>query len=315
MPEYRMKVAPDTVAYADGESHKFVVEFSISGATMETIDVKVLQESIHLTAPARDIEYVAALALGRAVRPDKAEASYEHGLLRIEVPFKDPMDDAVKVTVKAGSAKTKHKTIAAEVATPTPAGASGKQVGCQGLVNRTNRQAPCATPAQQFEDRNHPREVPRLSMKHRLLIADREVEWRELLQKFLADWGYEVETSTDGLDCVAKLRDAAPEMLVLDLELPWGGGDGVLAWLREESSAPKIPVLLIGPEAAPPDLTEFNEQSIVGYLPKPLGLTYLLKSIRSTFARTEPVEKTIEHRSHSSLFRALNSSDHKGYCR
>ena len=32
MPEYRMKVAPDTVAYADGENHKLVVEFAIPGA-------------------------------------------------------------------------------------------------------------------------------------------------------------------------------------------------------------------------------------------------------------------------------------------
>ena len=32
-----------------------------------------------------------ALALAWEVKPDKAEAVYEHGLLRIEVPFKDPM--------------------------------------------------------------------------------------------------------------------------------------------------------------------------------------------------------------------------------
>jgi CheY-like chemotaxis protein len=148
-------------------------------------------------------------------------------------------------------------------------------------------------------------------MQHRLLIADREAEWRELFERFLADWGYEVETSTDGLDCLAKLRDATPDLLVLDLELPWGGGDGVLAWLREDGSAPKIPVLLIGPDVAPPDLTEFNEPPIVGYLPKPVGLTRLLKSVRSTFASTEPMEETLEHRSRSSLFRALASSDDK----
>jgi HSP20 family molecular chaperone IbpA len=118
MPEYRMKVAPDTVAYADGESRKLVVEFSIPGAPTETIDVKILQESIHLTAPARDIEYVSALALGWPVKPDKAEASYDHGLLRIEVPFKDPMEDAVKVTIKAGGGAAKPKEIKAAPSAP-----------------------------------------------------------------------------------------------------------------------------------------------------------------------------------------------------
>jgi HSP20 family molecular chaperone IbpA len=107
MPEYRMKVAPDTVAYADSENRKLIVEFAIPGAPEDTVDLKMLEDSVHLTAPARDIEYVASLALGWAVKPDKAEAIYEHGLLRIEVPFKDPMEDAVKVVIKAGGAETK----------------------------------------------------------------------------------------------------------------------------------------------------------------------------------------------------------------
>src|SRR6476619_3865701 len=113
MPEYRMKVAPDTVAYADGESHTLVVEFAIPGAPTATVDVKVLQDSIHLTAPARDIEYVAALALGWPVKPDKAEATYDNGLLRIELPLKDPMEDAVQVAIKAGGTETKTEMIAA----------------------------------------------------------------------------------------------------------------------------------------------------------------------------------------------------------
>ena len=37
MPEYRMKVAPDTVAYADRESPKLVVEFAIPGAPASDI--------------------------------------------------------------------------------------------------------------------------------------------------------------------------------------------------------------------------------------------------------------------------------------
>ncbi len=108
-----MKVAPVTVAYADGELNKLIVEFAIPGAPTETVDVKVLKDSVYLLAPARDIEYVSALALGWPVKPEKAEATYEHGLLRIEVPFKDPMEDAVKVAIKTGKVETKTISIAA----------------------------------------------------------------------------------------------------------------------------------------------------------------------------------------------------------
>jgi HSP20 family molecular chaperone IbpA len=113
MQVVRMKVAPDTVAYADDERHRLIVEFAIPGAPMDTIDVKILEDSVHLLAPARDIDYVSALALGWTVKPDKAEATYENGLLRIEVPFKDPMEDAVKVAIKSGRAETKTPAIEA----------------------------------------------------------------------------------------------------------------------------------------------------------------------------------------------------------
>jgi HSP20 family molecular chaperone IbpA len=113
MSENRMRVAPETVAYADSENRKLVVEFAIPGAPAETVDLKILRDSVHLVAPARDIEYVASLALGWAVKPELAEAKYEHGMLLIEVPFKDPMEDAVKVTIKAGIGETKAELIGA----------------------------------------------------------------------------------------------------------------------------------------------------------------------------------------------------------
>jgi HSP20 family protein len=111
MTNNRMKVAPDSVVYADEENLKLVAEFAIPGAPADTVDVKVLEDSIHLFAPARDIEYVSSLALGWPVKPEKAEAIYELGLLRIEVPFKDPMEDAVKVVIRTGDAKATIKNL------------------------------------------------------------------------------------------------------------------------------------------------------------------------------------------------------------
>ena len=138
MSENRIKLGPETVAYADGEPHKLVVEFAIPGAPTETIDVKILADSIHLTAPARDTEYVSALALAWPVKPDKAEATYEHGLLRIEVPFKDPMEDAVKVVIKTVVAETKSAVITFSMGRSRSVGrgseqAAGRPTGLNGL--------------------------------------------------------------------------------------------------------------------------------------------------------------------------------------
>ena len=126
MSEHLIKLAPETVAYADRVTHKLVVEFAIPGAPTETIDVKILGDSIHMTAPARDVEYVAALALAWEVKPDKAEAVYEHGLLRIEVPFKDPMEDAVTLAIKTAGAESKPAAITAEAASPAAGRGPGK---------------------------------------------------------------------------------------------------------------------------------------------------------------------------------------------
>ena len=93
--------------------------------------MKILKDSIHLTAPARDVEYVAALALAWAVKPDKAEAVYEHGLLRIEVPFKDPMEDAVKVAIKTAGEETNPAKLTTEAAPPAVTCGSKKPLACK----------------------------------------------------------------------------------------------------------------------------------------------------------------------------------------
>ena len=56
-------------------------------------------------------------------------------------------------------------------------------------------------------------------MKQTLLIADGDAELCDLYRRFLAERGYEVGSSSNGLDCLRKLRQVTPAALVLDLEL------------------------------------------------------------------------------------------------
>ena len=70
-----------------------------------------------------------------------------------------------------------------------------------------------------------------------VLFTDADRGSREVYAWLLSSYGFEVETAGDGLKCLANLCRIVPDLLILDLELPWGGGDGVRAVLRE---APRL---------------------------------------------------------------------------
>jgi HSP20 family protein len=100
MAEGRVKVTPEVCSYVDEEHSKLVVEITIPGVEKKDINLRMHEDSFNLIAPRKDIEYVTSLSFCCPVLPDSAEAKYENGLLRVEVPFKDTMEDAVKITVK-----------------------------------------------------------------------------------------------------------------------------------------------------------------------------------------------------------------------
>jgi len=111
MSETRMKVDPDTVVYSDKANVNLIVEFAIPGAPAEGVDLKIIMDGLFLAAPAREIEYVSSLALGWPVKPEKARARYELGLLHVEVPFKEPLEDAVKVKIEIGGVAPEGKKL------------------------------------------------------------------------------------------------------------------------------------------------------------------------------------------------------------
>lgn len=131
-------------------------------------------------------------------------------------------------------------------------------------------------------------------MKPTLLIAEGDAELRDLFRWFLTEHGYEVETASDGLDCLEKLRRVLPAVLVLDRELRWGGGDGVLAWLREEGVTSRVRVVLTATAGCPQNSAEFIEPPVVDYLLKPFALTTLLRSVRAAAARKVEVAEIVD---------------------
>jgi DNA-binding response OmpR family regulator len=128
-------------------------------------------------------------------------------------------------------------------------------------------------------------------MNPTLLIAEGDAELCDIYRKFITKRGYDVQTASDGLDCLAKLRGAMPAAVVLDLELHWGGGHGVLAWLREERAASGVAVILTATAGKHLAATDLTEPPVIDLLLKPFPLTALLESVRFAIAKGQDMSR------------------------
>jgi len=119
----------------------------------------------------------------------------------------------------------------------------------------------------------------------RVLIASADECLLEDYRRCLERHGFVVITTTSGLECVERLRESAPDVLVLDPSLPWGGGDGVLALMAEEPDVPRVPVIALAVGRDRGGLYRMAPFGIDDFHMRPLSGSRLEERIRAVLKR------------------------------
>jgi DNA-binding response OmpR family regulator len=83
------------------------------------------------------------------------------------------------------------------------------------------------------------------AMKPRVLMAASDPLHAAACRTFLMAEGIDCKTVLSGLECLAWMRQDRPDVLVLDVDLPWGSGLGVATVLCEENVLGDLPVLFL----------------------------------------------------------------------
>ncbi|MGB2953135.1 MAG: response regulator transcription factor [Gaiellaceae bacterium] len=101
----------------------------------------------------------------------------------------------------------------------------------------------------------------------RVLIAEDDFELRRVLERGLAEEGFEAETVGTGADLLARAEAEAPELLVIDIGLPDADGRDLCQALRTRGI--QAPVLFLTARDALPDRLSGFEAGGDDYVTKP----------------------------------------------
>jgi len=115
----------------------------------------------------------------------------------------------------------------------------------------------------------------------RVLLADSDESLQHAYRTALAQEGIELQTALSGLDCVARLRECTPDLLILELQVPWGGGDGVLAIMSHTVGLTMVPVMILTSCSDPLVLKGVGRFPVSDYQVKPLAPDHLARRLRS----------------------------------
>lgn len=120
-------------------------------------------------------------------------------------------------------------------------------------------------------------------MPRKILAVDDEKHIVRLVQVNLERQGYEVVTANDGKEALQKVEEEHPDLVVLDVMMPYMDGFEVLQNLRRNAATRDIPVIMLTAKAQDADVFKGWQSGVDCYLTKPFNPMELIAFVKRIF--------------------------------
>ena len=113
-------------------------------------------------------------------------------------------------------------------------------------------------------------------MGKKILVIDDDESMRALVRVHLSNAGHEVALAEDAVVGGRLLLESAPDLLIVDAEIPYLSGVDFVAALQADATAPSVPILFVTAHEQYRDKFDSFEAK---YLIKPFTVDQLLQKV------------------------------------
>lgn len=125
-----------------------------------------------------------------------------------------------------------------------------------------------------------------------ILVVEDNLLIRELVREILEREHFQVQEACDGNEALEKIEIGAPDLVLMDIQLPRLDGYAVLDRLRHDRRFSRLPVIALTAYAMRSDHEKALRAGFDNYLTKPIDRPALIEMIRSFLTQERPLSKT-----------------------
>lgn len=114
-----------------------------------------------------------------------------------------------------------------------------------------------------------------------LLIIEDDETMRNGMQRIFESDGYIVKMAEDGSALSKVLEDSSPDLIMLDVGLPWINGFELAQLLKEHKDLKKIPLVFVSGNTSEEDIKKAFEIGADDYIKKPFEIEKIRKTVET----------------------------------
>ncbi|PJA12657.1 MAG: diguanylate cyclase response regulator [Elusimicrobia bacterium CG_4_10_14_0_2_um_filter_56_8] len=122
-------------------------------------------------------------------------------------------------------------------------------------------------------------------MNKKLLVADDDKSFREILTRIFKGSDWQVSGAEDGITAFEQISAQTPDVILLDLNMPRLGGRELLARLRKDARYSMIPIIIVSGNDSPQEKAADLGIGADDFVSKPFDIGELTARIESAFRR------------------------------
>lgn len=116
-----------------------------------------------------------------------------------------------------------------------------------------------------------------------LIVEDNELNMK-LFNDLLEANGHATLQTKSGVEAVALARRHAPDLILMDIQLPEVSGLEVTRWLKDDEELRDIPIIAITAFAMKGDEEKIRQGGCEAYLAKPISVARFLETVNAFLA-------------------------------